>query len=326
MQKFISCDWGTSALRLRIIDINKMSVLAEAVSEQGISVTFNLWKQSERQESERLFFYQSILAAQIRKLQEQLDFSVKDTPLIISGMASSNMGMMELSYKEVPFNTDGQDLLVKTIEASEDFRHTILMVSGVKTADDVMRGEETQLIGCLNSHDKEDQLFIFPGTHSKHVSVKNGEVVDFKTYMTGEFFELLSKKSVLSNTVEEDKGSLNGDNLKSFEKGVAASLRSNLLHGSFLVRTNHLFDKLSKQENYFYLSGLLIGTELKELITIKTLLTVVSDELLIKHYSSALRKLGIHKVKYMDAGKAAIEGHHRICNLYKSVLSNGTHL
>ena len=48
MPKFISCDWGTSALRLRIIDIDKMSVLAEAVSAQGISGTFELWKQREK--------------------------------------------------------------------------------------------------------------------------------------------------------------------------------------------------------------------------------------------------------------------------------------
>ena len=268
-----------------------------------------------KKEDERLSFYQSILAEQIKKLEEQLNFSLQDVPLIISGMASSNMGMMELPYKEVPFSTDGHDLYIKIIEATDDFRHTILVISGAKTTDDVMRGEETQLIGCLNSDDKEDQLFIFPGTHSKHVTVKNGIVVDFKTYMTGEFFELLSKKSVLSNNVEENQDLLNEDNLKSFEKGVADSLHSNVLHSSFLVRTNHLFGKLSKQENYCYLSGLLIGTELKELIATQMPLTVVSDELLIKFYMTALEKLGIHKVKYRDAGKAVMDGHCKIYNL-----------
>lgn len=323
MPKFISCDWGTSALRLRAVDINNMVVLAEVAGLPGISATFELWKQSGKQEGERLAFYQSALTKKVIKLEEQLNFSLQDVLLIISGMASSNIGMMELPYKEVPFGTDGHDLYIKTIEATDDFKHKTLMISGTKTGNDVMRGEETQLIGCLNGNDKEDQLFIFPGTHSKHVRVKNGEVVDFKTYMTGEFFELLSKKSVLSNAVEENKDLLNATCLKSFEKGVTDSLHSNLLHSSFRVRTNHLFGKLSKQENYCYLSGLLIGTELKELITIRMPLNVVSDELLIKLYSTALSKLGIHKVKYLDAGKAIMEGHCKIYNLYKPELIAG---
>ncbi len=151
MEKFISCDWGTSALRLRLVDTDNISVLAEVVSSRGISGTFDLWKQSGKQESERLSFYQSILAGQIRKMEEQLNFSLQDMLLIISGMASSNIGMMELPYKEAPFGTDGQDLLVKIIEAGDDFKHTILMISGVKTENDAMRGEETQLIGCLNT-------------------------------------------------------------------------------------------------------------------------------------------------------------------------------
>ncbi len=75
-----------------------------------------------------------------------------------------------------------------------------------------MRGEETQLIGCLKSG-KQDGFFIFPGTHSKHVEVEDGMVKDFKTYMTGEFFELLSQKSILLNSVEENTGELSAGNI-----------------------------------------------------------------------------------------------------------------
>ena len=126
--------------------------------------------------------------------------------------------------------------------------------------------------------------------------------------------------------MEENHNLLNADNLKSFEKGVADSLDLNVLHSSFLVRTNNLFGKLSKQENYLYLSGLLIGTELKELISNTSSFTLVSDELLRKFYGTALRKLGINKVKYMDAGKAVMEGHSKFYNLYKSTLLPETHL
>jgi 2-dehydro-3-deoxygalactonokinase len=323
MQKFISCDWGTSALRLRIVDLTTMSVEAEALNYQGISAIYNLWKQSGKQASERLSFYQSVLTGQIGKMEEQLNYSLQDMPLIISGMASSDMGMMELSYKEIPVSMNGHDLHVKIIEAAEDFRHRALVISGVKKENDVMRGEETQLIGCLNDGNNEDQLFVFPGTHSKHIMIKNEKAVDFNSFMTGELFEVLSKKSTLSNSVEENTDILSADNLRSFEKGVADSENLNLLHSLFLVRTNALLTKLSKRQNYFYFSGLLIGTELKELIDIKMPVTVVSDEFIIKLYSTALRKLGIYKIKHQDGGKAVIAGHCKIYNLYNNELITG---
>jgi 2-dehydro-3-deoxygalactonokinase len=317
MQKFISCDWGTSVLRLKVIDADKISVLAEVESDQGISGTFDLWKQSGNKEEKRLSFYQSILAEQIRKLEGQLNTSLLHTPILISGMASSNIGMIELPYKEAPFSMDGHDLFVKWIEEKDDFRHKMLVVSGVKTADDAVRGEEAQLIGCLDKDDKKEGLFIFPGTHSKHILVKNGEAVSIKTYMTGEFFDLLSKKSILSNNVEETNDVLNNDNIKSFEQGIAHSVQSNILHGSFVVRTNHLFGKLSRQENFCYLSGLLIGTELNGLADTGIPVTIVGNELLIKLYGMALQKLGVSHIRYQDAGKAVIKGHCKIYRLYK---------
>ena len=324
MQKFISCDWGTSSLRLKVIDADKMFVLAESTAAQGISATYELWKESDKKEDERVPFYQSILTEHIRIMELHLNFSLNSVPLIISGMVSSNMGMTELSYKEVPFGTDGHDLNIKTIEPNDNFKHAILMISGAKTTDDVMRGEETQLIGCQDVQSgKEDQVLIFPGTHSKHIMVKKGKVVDFETYLTGELFDLLSKKSVLSNTIEENQDLSVAGTLESFEKGVEDSLHTNILHSSFLVRTNYLLGKVSKKENYCYLSGLLIGTELKEIITNKKPLTVVSDESLNFFYNTALRKLGMDEVRYQDAGKALMEGHRKMYNLYKSTLAAG---
>ncbi|MES1224215.1 MAG: 2-dehydro-3-deoxygalactonokinase, partial [Bacteroidota bacterium] len=307
MEKFISCDWGTSSLRLRLVDADTMSVLAEVTSSQGILGIYDLWKQNNKEE--RISFYQSILADQIKVLEGQINSSLQDMPLIISGMACSSIGMLELPYKEIPFSTDGKDLIIKIIEATNDFKHKILIISGAKTEEDAMRGEETQLIGCLNDDYGEDMFIIFPGTHSKHITIKHGKVVDVKTYMTGEFFELLSKKSILSNNVEENHDPLSSGNLNSFEKAVADSLDSNILHSSFMVRINQLFGKLSKQENFSYLSGLLIGTELKEIIKNNIPLTIVGEELLIKLYSTALQKLGISNIKYHDAGKAIMKGH-----------------
>ena len=321
MAKFISCDWGTSVLRLRLIDIDTTSVEAETVSDQGVSSTFNLWKQSSKHEDERLFYYRSILNEQVAKLEAQLSISLENLPLIVSGMASSNIGMLELPYKEVPLNADGRDLYTRVIQQTDDFRHKILMISGIKTTNDVMRGEETQLIGCLNDDDEADRYFIFTGTHSKHVRVKNGEAIDFKTYMTGEFFELLSKKSVLSNVVENNV--LPGDdNMESFRKGVADSLHSNLLHSSFLVRTNHLLGKLSKKENYYYLSGLLIGTEMKDLTDEYEHINLVSNEFLGRYYKAAFDVLNKRNsvLETESADGALLKGQSKMYTIYTEII------
>jgi 2-dehydro-3-deoxygalactonokinase len=259
-------------------------------------------------------FYQSIIADQLGKLQEKVAFSLRDMPVIISGMASSNIGMVELPYKMLPFAVDGSDLELKRIAATESFRHETIIVSGARTHHDVMRGEEIQLIGCDIRSD-EEHIYILPGTHSKHVTVKDNRVIDFKTYMTGEFFHLLSQQSILSKSVEEDRQQLSGDNLKGFEEGVMRSTHDNLLHNAFLVRTNHLFGQLTKEVNYHYLSGLLIGTELKELAKGKTSLTVVGNEVMGKYYAVALQRLGNTNFETMDVDIALVKGHCKMIHL-----------
>ena len=117
------------------------------------------------------------------------------------------------------------------------------------------------LTGC-DIKDDTEQLLIFPGTHSKHAIVENKVLVDFKTYMTGEIFDLLVNKSILSKSVSKNE-SKQYDNI--FERGVKEGVSGNLLNTIFYVRTRHLFNTLSPEENYHYLSGLLIGYELKQI-------------------------------------------------------------
>jgi 2-dehydro-3-deoxygalactonokinase len=318
MKEIISCDWGSTVLRVRFVDTDKQSAIAEVFNDQGISATSELWNKSGVAEENRLLFYLKVIKNQVDILEKQLGFSLKNQPLVISGMASSNIGMTELPYKEVPFNRNGSDLNVKIIRAPYDFRHEIFLISGAKTKNDVMRGEETQLAGCEPANGQGDRLFIFPGTHSKHVSINNNRAIDFKTFMTGEFFSLLSKKSILSNSVEESDLNLDGNILKNFEEGVTDSLQHNLLHTSFLTRTNALFNKNTKKENYYYLSGVLIGTELKDLVNNRTPLTVVCNDTQKNYYFAAFRKLGITEVKFQDATIATVKGQCRIYNYYRS--------
>lgn len=269
MDKFLSCDWGTSALRLRLLDSERMVVLAEENSDTGIAATYASWIESGIDDPhERLLYYLRIIRAHVEKIESAQKFSLKGVPLIVSGMASSSIGMANLPYQELPFAIDGSNAEAAFYEESENIEHPLLLISGVKSEVDVMRGEETQLIGSVVDHKAAlgESIYVFPGTHSKHIHVKERQVIGFKTYMTGEYFEILSKKSILSASLTSCQPTDNENILKSFRQGVQDAVDSNLLHASFLVRTNDLFAKLNKKENYAYLSGLLIGTELQEFL------------------------------------------------------------
>lgn len=321
MEKFISCDWGTTSFRMRVVNSSDLSILAARETGQGIAATHTLWAAQPLQGSDRLHFYQTVLLKAIQHIERELDMSLDEVPLVISGMASSSLGMLELPYKEFPFLTNGSDLRVETLGASAGFKHDVLLISGACTRIDVMRGEETQLAGCEagggrdsgNSEQGGEHIYIFPGTHSKHVLVREGRAVSLKTFMTGEFFELLSTKSILAGDVgEPGAGEWGGDRLSRFEEGVRSGVDNNLLHGSFLVRTNRLLRSMSKEDNYYYLSGLLIGAELKELAGIGVPLTIVGSGLQQEYYKAALRQLGMREVRLQDAGEAVLRGQRRI--------------
>ncbi|HMG69183.1 MAG TPA: 2-dehydro-3-deoxygalactonokinase [Chitinophagaceae bacterium] len=317
MQRFISCDWGTSTLRLRVIDKTKMELLGESSSSQGISRVFNLWNRSGRKKNQRFAFYLNILKGHIQKLEDRMDSSLKGVLLIISGMASSSLGMIELDYRPVPFAADGSGARCRKIKRSRVFDHEILVISGARTDDDVMRGEETLVAGCLH-HKRQERYFILPGTHSKHVHVKNGEIINIRTFMTGEFFDILSNKSILSAGIQERTILNTAAEKKSFVKGVLESINPNLLHTAFFVRTNSLLNKPGKQENYFFLSGLLIGTELREIIKLgKANITLVASEKMKMFYTLALKTLelpGGGTLSIEDADKAIIKGQLAIWN------------
>ena len=291
---FLSCDWGTSSFRLRLVERASLKILAEGSSKEGNAATAELWQQAKQPLELRVAFYRAIIQTHLLKLEATVKTSLDDVPVVISGMASSTIGMLEVPYKPLPFAADGSDLKTKTIASTSDFKHVMLLISGVRSADDVMRGEETQLVGCQFENTAEVQLFLHPGTHAKHVVVQHGQAQTLKTYMTGELFSLLSTKAILAASVEEGGQLAEDDNRAWFDKGVQASQQANLLHNAFLVRTNDLFKKASKRENYFYLSGLLIGSECQELLTrLPTRIILAGEAALVALYQAALQALGI---------------------------------
>ncbi len=322
MGRFLSCDWGTSSFRLRLVEAETLDILAEQTSDQGIAPTFSLWQQSGQQgPAARAAFYLTYVQENIFLLENNLSLSLQEIPVIFSGMASSSIGLKELPYGPVPFFTDGRDMPVVFLEPTAEFPHPACLISGIKTEDDVMRGEETQLIGMLSElgEMKGEQLFIFPGTHSKHIWVRNQQAVCFKTYMTGEFFDLLSKKSILSTDLEENKAMVSWE---SFRRGVQMALDTNLLNSSFLVRTQNLFGKLTKSENHEFLSGLLIGTELKELRQQdSSSIYLCCNSRLKPRYEAALLQFGIREVHVFsgeEVDQAVIKGQFQIYNQKQS--------
>ena len=317
MRKFISCDWGTSSLRIRLVDGSDLSILARVSTNDGIAHTYENWKDSGLNEDRRLFFYQSVIGDKIKDLERQSTSSLTGVPIIISGMASSSIGMIELPYMNVPFSMQGSDLMTKKIPTTDNFRYPIVLVSGIKSATDVMRGEETQVLGC-DIRGTAERVFILPGTHSKHVVVRHENVVSFQTFMTGELLSLLSTRSILAHSVEK-----HDDFLKdAFREGLMKGLRSNFLQECFAVRTNQLFGKMSARKNYDFLKGVLVGAELKDLHNDKRPFTIVGTESMNRDYSVALKLLGINEIETIDSEHAAIRGHYRILSLVPEIFSN----
>ena len=256
-ERFISVDWGTTNLRIRLVSIPSLKIEDEIVLNDGVKSLYNKWTKDG---GNRTAFFLDFLQDKIASLPIDNDII---PPVLISGMASSSIGLKELPYAQLPFHISGNTLNVERLDAPS-FKNGIYLISGMQSDSDVIRGEEIQIVGLLEENDTCTSVVILPGTHSKHVIVKNGEVVDFRTYMTGEMFDVVLEHTILNAALE-----VNGfgkDQLKSFEKGVTESSKvKSILNTLFGIRTNILFNKMSPEENYHYLSGLLIGEELSSL-------------------------------------------------------------
>jgi 2-dehydro-3-deoxygalactonokinase len=141
----------------------------------------------------------------------------------------------------------------------------VAIVPGVATRDgagipDVMRGEETQLLGAIAT-DAPPLLAVLPGTHSKWARVEHGRIVDFTTFMTGELFAILMDHSLLGRLSGHEPRRFVG---AAFSRGVARGLDDGeLAHDLFGARTLALRGALASDNVADWLSGLLIGREIR---------------------------------------------------------------
>ena len=314
-QRFLSCDWGTSAFRLRLVEVATRRVIAESRGDEGIAATFAAWQAAGGLAENRWSHFSRVIGPHLATITQETATSLAGIPLVISGMASSSIGMRELPYRALPLAIDGSGLSVERVAARDDFPHALVLVSGVRSHDDVMRGEETQLIGACalgpadHAAAEGTRVLVFPGTHSKHVEVRGAHAVAFRTYMTGEFFALLSRQSVLAKSVASGSNLSDPEPLASFYQGVRAGAADNLLHAAFRVRTRALLENSAPMENYHYLSGLLIGAELRELAAQDAAVTLVGADPLLAAYQRAFYVLGARSpLAVLDADDCLVAG------------------
>ena len=287
----IGIDWGTSSLRAFLIGAGG-EVLDRTSKPQGIM-------QVENGNFEGPF----------RDLIGPWGIA-GSLPVIASGMITSRNGWVETPYVSVP---SGVQELADTLVAHRiSDGTTVSFVTGMTTdqggAPDVMRGEETQIVGALELG-MSDGMFVLPGTHSKWITVRNNLIDDYSTFMTGEVFAALRHHTILGTLIDEGPF-----HETAFRMGCAAGLTegSNLLHALFGVRTLPLFGKISGDMVQDYLSGLLIGAEVKgaNAVKIERSVTIVGRDDLADRYEIALHVAGLTTNRAPD--DIVAKGHFRI--------------
>lgn len=246
--QLISGDWGTTALRLYLLAGNG-SILDRVETRQGIA-------------SVRTEAFANVLQTSCARWLERSG----PLPVILSGMVGSRQGWEEVPYLTCPVGIE--QLALATRELRVPGFVSVRIVGGLSTRDDigqpdVMRGEECQVLGALAATGRSGGTFLLPGTHSKWVTVIDGRITDFKTYMTGEIFAALKDHTILGRMMGE---AASVDDGVAFLRGVKAAERSQgagaWLHRLFSVRTLGLMNELAPRDAANYLSGLMIGWEM----------------------------------------------------------------
>ncbi|MFT7773331.1 2-dehydro-3-deoxygalactonokinase [Roseateles sp.] len=279
--RLIALDWGSTRLRAYLLGADG-SVLASRESGNGASTL-----------SGEAAFAQAFAA--IRGDWPAL-------PVLACGMVGSQHGWREAPYAPCP--ADASALAQHALRLDERF----WILPGLmhnEARPDVMRGEETQIVGALALHPElaEQSCLVLPGTHSKWARVEAGRVTGFATHMTGELYALLRQHSVLARLMPAEGASAPSSGASpAFLAGVDAGREDGALsHQLFAVRTLGLFKRLTPEQLPDYLSGLLIGHEIAHELAAgaPARLALVGAPALCERYVQALGRFGL------DSGQRA---------------------
>jgi 2-dehydro-3-deoxygalactonokinase len=228
--------------------------------------------------------------------------------VLMCGMIGSRQGWVEAAYLPCPAGIEDLANAVVQIPFSEP---KVRLVPGVKGVDaagvpEVIRGEETAAMGVLDVCAGAG-LVCFPGTHSKWIQLGDRTIVNFDTWMTGEIYSALRRCTILERMMSRN----DAIDPAAFGDGVARSADSGgLLHHLFGVRTLGLMGRLSEDVSASYLSGLLIGHEVRAAMPRGSRVHLVGAAMLCTLYAQAIEVCGgTAKVEDEDAaafGLAAI--------------------
>lgn len=227
-------------------------------------------------------------------------------PVVLSGMIGSRQGWLETPYLPCPVAVDDiAGALVPLTLARERVIHLAPGLS-VRAADgvpDVMRGEEVQILGAVDLIGAASATVCLPGSHSKWASVESRRVTSFSTHMTGEVFDVLRRHSILGRGIEHAAW-----DDKAFLAGIARSgAQGGLLHHLFGVRAAGLFGDMAPEAAGAFLSGLVIGHEIRTIEPTDTVY-LVGEEELVRLYRLALGALGYRG--------EAVAAHAAACGLF----------
>lgn len=274
---FLACDWGTSNLRAWVLEADG-SVRDERRFPWGVA---------KLQPGEAI----NILRDEIRP-----GLSAVDLPAILCGMVGSTLGIYAVPYVDCP--VDAAELASR-MHRIEGEGAPAWIVPGLRCRrpngdPDVMRGEETKVLGWLAGDPARRQcrrVMCLPGTHPKWIVVEEGRVVRFLTAMSGELFDVLSHYSVLrSDDPPDDEAA--------FDAGLATGAEDDALASRlFAVRSRVVGGDMPADKARAYLSGLLIGDETAKMTRTLGLgdgtpIALLGEPHLCRWYERALAALG----------------------------------
>ena len=286
---FVAGDWGTSSLRLWACAADG-SVLAQQRSDEGMSrLTADAFEPALRRH----------LAA-MPPLPDP-------APVVLCGMVGARQGWREAPYVGIPAGLEGVCAGSMAVAAAGlDVRILPGLANRQPGAEDVIRGEETQLLGLLQQHPALSGVVCLPGTHSKWVELEAGRIARFHTAMTGELFALLRDHSVLRHSMAPPQDAASSD---AFARGVQRSLArpDRLIASLFEVRAAGLLSGATDGADL--LSGLLIGAEIAACAEGTGPVTLIAGGALGASYRRALALAG-RTVDQVDAEAVTLAGLH----------------
>ena len=232
-----------------------------------------------------------------------------DAPVLAAGMVGSRTGWREVPYVECAADAAAIAAGIVPFESECGAIHLVpgLLQSG--STPDVMRGEETQIIGALAREPDlaAASLVVLPGTHCKWARIEHAKVTGFTTYLTGELFAMLRDHSIVGRPARDATGGTAASRAAAFRRGLDAARASGeagIAGKLFTTRSLFLCGDLAAADSLDYLSGLLVGEELRSaLATLEGACppcVLVGDPALCGRYREAFAAFGIDDVRSLD--------------------------